>query len=70
MSELIFKDSAERNYDLSTEGINFAMKLYETQHVKNINCHTDPPVKRLHPAIARANRKKKKKLNLHKVVKK
>ena len=29
MSELIFKDSAERNYDLSTEGgINFAMKLY------------------------------------------
>ena len=65
MSELIFKDSAERNYDLSTEGgINFAMKLYETQHVKNINCHTDPPVKRLHPAIARANRKKKKKAKL------
>ena len=29
MSELIFKDSAERNYDLSTEGgINFAMKLF------------------------------------------
>ena len=68
MSELIFKDSAERNYDLSTEGgINFAMKLYETQHVKNINCHTDPPIED-YVAIARANRKKKK-LNLHKVVK-
>lgn len=65
MSELIFKDGAHMNYDISTDqGLDFSMKLYATQHVKNINCHVKDPVKAIHPAIARASRKKKKKAKL------
>ena len=65
MSELIFKDAACTNYDLSSKkGIDFALKLYATQHVSQINCYIKPPVPTVHPATARANRKKKKKAAL------
>ena len=65
MSELIFKDAACTNYDLSSKkGIDFALKLYATQHVSQINCYVKPPAPTVHPAIARAKRKKKKKAAL------